>query len=575
MAYIHGKVLFMITSPRTPTKMIPEIDVLCKNFSGKKWNGNPELQADFMEMLRKEDFFNGEGSKDLAFSARDRINRGPKALGFVDLSPVIKLTQAGEELLNARYTNEIFLRQLLKFQIPSPYHIPHEDAADFWIKPYLEIFRLIRHFGTLTFDELWLFGMQLVDYRKFDLIVDKIEHFRIAKAKARGKQNYLEFRGKYLLSQCREIYEDDIAKGKTHTRENRGESVDKFLLTKGHNMRDYADACQRYLRATGMINISQGRSMSIAPEKIKDVDFFLDNTDREPCFIDNEGVYKAYLFNSSIPKLLTDDKPLLIKRAKEEFNLHVDASYNLRELKELIINKTNERRNDIINAQTIKIKNYEFYDDIQKEFEDLKESYDPSLLLEWNTWRAMTMLDGGNIKANLKFDDAGKPLSTAQGNMADIVCDYGSFGLIVEVTMASGQKQYEMEGEPIMRHLGKFRTSINKPAYCFFIAPNINENCIQYFWTLYKVNLPLYGGTLTILPLPLEVFRKMIQDSFKASYTPQPSQVENLCKLSEELAAKTNSPDDWYKQIIDNALDWLNVEGENYAMAAKRPAPNS
>ena len=45
-------------------------------------------------------------------------------------------------------------------------------------------------------------------------------------------------------------------------------------------------------------------------------------------------------------------------------------------------------------------------------------------MFEWNTWRAMTMLDGGNIKANLKFDDFGNPMSTAQGNMADIVCNY-------------------------------------------------------------------------------------------------------------------------------------------------------
>lgn len=63
------------------------------------------------------------------------------------------------------------------------------------------------------------------------------------------------------------------------------------------------------------------------------------------------------------------------------------------------------------------------------------------------------MLDGGNIKANLKFDDFGNPMSTAQGNMADIVCDYGDFGLTVEVTMQSGQRQYETEGEPVTRHL--------------------------------------------------------------------------------------------------------------------------
>ena len=140
MARIDSKVLFMITSPRTPEKMIPEIDLLQHNFHGEKWN--VKTQTAFMEVLRSEDFFFGEGKKDPAFSARDRINRAPKALGFVQLSPEISLTDAGTKLINSIYTNEIFLRQLLKFQIPSPFHKPSDNAADFWIKPYLGIFRL-------------------------------------------------------------------------------------------------------------------------------------------------------------------------------------------------------------------------------------------------------------------------------------------------------------------------------------------------------------------------------------------------------------------------------------------------
>lgn len=567
MARLDSKVLFMITSPRTPAKMIPEIDILYKDFNGEKWNST--TQKKFMEVLRQENFFNGEGAKDPAFSARDRINRGPKALGFVDLSPSISLTSAGKELINSRYTNEIFLRQLLKFQVPSPYHKPSDKAANFWIKPYLEIFRLIRDFGSLSFDELWLFGMQMVDYREYNTIVYKIEKYRKEKALVRGKENYKQFRARYLLKECRTIYSEEISSGNTHTRESRDNSTDKFLETKGKNMRDYADACQRYLRATGMINISLGRSMSIAPDKLKDVDYFLKNTDREPCFVNDEASYKAYLFNSNSPKLLTDDKALLIKRAKEEFNLTISSSSDTRKIKELLIDKNNERRENIINLQVQKIKNYEFYDDIQMEYDNLNKSYDPSLMLEWNTWRAMTMLDGGNIKANLKFDDSGNPLSTAQGNMADIICDYNSFGLIVEVTMASGQKQYEMEGEPVMRHLGKFRSTTKKPAYCFFIAPKINENCMMYFWSLYRIPLPMYGGTCSIIPLSLDVFRKMVQDSFKASYTPKPSQVERLCKRSEEIALSVQDPKNWYDKITEEALNWLEVQ--DYSQAAKKP----
>lgn len=555
MARIDSKVLFMITSPRTPERMIPEIDLLQKNFSGQHWN--TKTQKAFMEVLRTEDFFFGVGEKDPAFSARDRINRAPKALGFVQLSPSILLTDAGEKLINSRYTNEVFLRQLLKFQIPSPFHRPSENAANFWVKPYLEIFRLIRHFGSLKFDELWLFGMQLVDYNDFDLIVQKIEKFRIAKAT--NTNNYKKFREEYLYSELRQIYAEEIDRGETNTRESADNSLCNFLRTKGRNMRDYADACLRYIRATGIVTISKGRSLSISKEYLEDVDYFLKNIDRNPCYIDDEYHYTELLYNSSEPKLLTDNKDLLVQKIKTEFGVDVNAKADALELKELFIDKTVQRREEIISKQVSEIKNYMFYDDIQQSYNTLSDSYDPSLLLEWNTWRAMTMLDGGNIKGNLKFDDTGNPLSTAQGNMADIVCDYGSFDLIVEVTMASGAKQFEMEGEPIMRHLGKHRKNVGKQTYCFFIAPRINENCIAYIWMLYRTPLPIYGGTCAILPLPLEVFKKMVDDSYKASYIPNPSHVEALCKKAEKLALESVDPNVWFKKLTDVALNWLHA----------------
>lgn len=555
MARIDSKVLFMITSPRTPERMIPEIDLLQRNFKGQNWNAN--TQKKFMEVLRSEDFFFGEGEKDPAFSARDRINRAPKALGFVSLAPTITLTDAGEKLINARYTNEIFLRQLLKFQVPSPFHKPSKNAAEFWVKPYLEIFRLIRHFGSLKFDELWLFGMQLVDYRNFDTIVAKIDNFRIAKAKNTG--NYKKFREEYLNTELRVIYADEISRGETSTRESTDNSLNNFLRTKGRNMRDYADACLRYIRATGIVTISSGRSLSISKEYLEDVDYFLANIDRNPCFVDDERNYTNHLYNSLAPKLLTDNKELLAQKIKDEFSIDVDRNAEISELKELFIDKTTERRETIISNQVSEIKNYVFYNEIQQCYNTLSDSYDPSLLLEWNTWRAMTMLDGGNIIGNLKFDDFGNPLSTAQGNMADIVCDYGSFDLIVEVTMASGAKQFELEGEPIMRHLGKHRKSVGKQTYCFFIAPRINENCIAYIWMLYRTPLPIYGGTCTILPLPLDVFQKMVDDSYKASYTPNPAHIEALCKRAEKLALEIADPNAWHTALTEVALEWLNA----------------
>ncbi|MFO1374406.1 MAG: AlwI family type II restriction endonuclease [Agitococcus sp.] len=558
MARIDSKVIFVTTSPRTPAKMIPEIELLHTHFAGQAWN--VDTQRAFMELLREENFFNGEGANDPAFSARDRITRAPKSLGFVQLKPVISLTAAGRELIQSVRKDEIFLRQLLKFQVPSPFHKPSANSANFWVKPYLELFRLIRHFGSLKFDELKMFGLQLVDYREFDTIVQKVKQFRIAKSQNKG--NYKHFKAEYFDRELREIYRVDISSGNTQTRETNDASIVRFLDTKASNMRDYADACFRYLRATGLVNISQlGKSISIVSEKIQEVDYFLENIDREPCFVDDEKQYSSYLGNSQIPTLLTDNRELLEHKIRVEFpQLKFSNTATLQDLKNIFADELENRKVTILKEQVAAIKDYQFFEDISTTFDQIldKSLYDTPLMLEWNTWRAMTMLDGGEIKANLKFDDFGSPMSTAQGNMADIVCDYGDFGLTVEVTMQSGQRQYEAEGEPVARHLAKFKKETQKPAYCLFIAPNINDACKAHFYALHKMNIQYYGGTSTIVPLPLNIFIKMVQDSYHASYVPEPKHIKRFFERSNELANSTNNEMDWYNKITQEALSWLN-----------------
>jgi alwI restriction endonuclease superfamily len=537
--------------------MIPEIMLLVEHFAGKKWD--KESQCAFMEVLKNENFFNGKGENDPAFSARDRINRAPKSLGFVKLSPTIKLTPAGEQLISSKRKDEVFLRQMLKFQVPSPYHKPSSKAAKFCIKPYLEMLRLVRTMGTLKFDELQMFGMQLTDWHDFECIVQKIKIFRIEKAKHKG--SYRVFKTEYLNTELKQIYEKRIEQGETQTRESANTSLDNFLRTQSSNMRDYADACFRYLRATGLINVSQvGKSLSIVPERIEDVDFLLEKIDRNPLTFESEAAYCTYLGDTGNPKLFTDNKANLLEKLHTEFaGQTISEESSIEELKDLLGDLRDERRNNNIKNEVKSIKEYKLYDDIQSVFGDIaaKKFYDNPIMLEWNTWRAMTMLDGGNIKANLNFDDFGKPLSTAAGNMPDIVCDYADFLVTVEVTMASGQKQFEMEGEPVSRHLGKLKVASGKPCYCLFIAPTINEASISFFYMLHKTNLAMYGGKSTVVPLPLTLFQKMVEDSYKAGYIPNPEKIKAFFETSNTLAQKTEDERTWYKGMLEKAMNWL------------------
>jgi hypothetical protein len=71
------------------------------------------------------------------------------------------------------------------------------------------------------------------------------------------------------------------------------------------------------------------------------------------------------------------------------------------------------------------------------------------------------------------------------------------------------------------------------------------------------MNISYYGGISTIVPLPLSVFQKMVTDSYKATYTPQPQQVKRFFERSNEIAATSSDEKAWYQEITNEALNWL------------------
>lgn len=551
MALLKNPVLFFTTSPRTPAKMLPEIRLLCDTFSGEKWN--KETQRLFTKQLAQSSFFQGEGSaSEKDFSARDRITRAPKALGFVNLKPRLELTEAGNAFLYGKRPEETFLRQLLKFQLPSPYHRETERTKGvFWVRPYLEILRLIRELDYLTFDELKIFALQMTDYRKYDAIKEQILNFRENKRQRKGEYN--RFVSQTWTDAIRNIHRVRIAEGKTRTRETDDASLSKFIDTQKSNMRDYADACFRYLRYTGLVSIAyHKKTISIFDDKKRDVDYILCNVDRNPVFISDERQYKNHLFAANAPTLYADEVENIVGAitrisdyAKQDL-----SGYSLEALKDLRDDITARHKEAAIHKQVGQIKSRALYADIIDTFRAIlsKDCYDAPLMFEYNAWRAMTMLDGGNIKGNFKFDDVGQPLSTASGNQPDIECDYGNFALCVEVTLQSGQRQYESESEPVARHCGKLRKECGKDTYCLFIAPKINDATIAHFYTLNLRNVSYYGGKSNIVPLQLKQFMKLLEMSRR---DPQPAPTDIRRFLDNALRSCETASDEtrWASDI--------------------------
>jgi len=80
---------------------------------------------------------------------------------------------------------------------------------------------------------------------------------------------------------------------------------------------------------------------------------------------------------------------------------------------------------------------------------------------------------------------------------------------------------------------------------------------VANYTTNHKMNISYYGGISTIVPIPLSIFQKMVEDSYKASYIPQPHQVKRFFERSNEIAATSSDKKIWYQEITNEALNWL------------------
>lgn len=550
-----SKVLFGYTSPRTIEKSIPEIKLLTDNFGGEIWN--KDTQIDFFKMLFDSEYYHGDKMpNNIPLAARDRITRSPKGLGFVNLKPAIELTKAGKALLEDKRIHEVFTRQLLKFQLPSPYHTQSKHVV-FNVKPYLELLRFISVLEPVSKTEIALFFTQIVDFTKFDDIIKKVQKFRNNAKKFKGSRKLYVHH--YFEEQIIEIYADEILSGSIDIRENNSPSLQKFITTKKRNMLDYADAFIRYLRSTTLITFQKKTyRLVISPSKKHDVDFILQNISRIPTKFKNLRDFQSYLFDDKNINLYSDDISRLEARLMK---LKVSFSENMSidKLKDLVEKSEKELLEKVIKNTQKELKTYKEYDDIIEVYDKIKKKHipDPPLYLEWNTWRAMTMLNyAEEVKGNFILDLDGVPLNTAPGNRPDIEISYEGFNLIIEVTMSSGNTQYRMENESVPRHFGKIKKDTNKETYCLFVAPKISDGALAHFFNLNRFNTRLYGGKTKIIPLSVNKFIEFIEvGKIKQFNSPK-----KLQSFLEKIWNENQSIDDeviWQNTINDSIANWL------------------
>lgn len=566
MAGFRNRFMTMSTSPRSPRR-IPHYLTLLEEFSGQKWNKETQTKYYKSMVNNQEGDYTIGASKSPDFSARDKINRAPKALGFVSLKPTVSLTSPGKNLLSPFIFQDVLTKQLLKYQLPSPFLPETSDNEGYFnIKPYLELLRLISHVSNLKRSEFFAFGVTLRDYHDFDDTCARLQEYR-----KDAKQEHLSSRKHYdtfMRAYIKELYRDKLAANDLFVRESKEQTPTKFIQTKLNNIRDYGDAYLRYLIGTGLVVVNKRLEVVIAPDKKEDVNFILSHISRNADQY-TLGEYESIMFDTNTPQLLSDNSRNLIHKIKSidnklkaTFSISTNAHYSSKstmQLKEILYSKEEKLQNLVRQDYAKSLKNYSTREinDVLTTFDGIKENkfFDNPLYLEWNCWRAITMIDNGNIMGAFKTNSEGDPINTAPGNTADIIGDYGTFNMICEVTLSAGKKQYEMENEPVTRHLGTLRTDQNgKETFGLFIAKKIQPNVITEFYYKHRIPTKLYGGTVEFIPLTISDFCTFFIHSTQKDHKLSAEAIRNIHTKTIEYARDASDEEEWYNHIRNYIL---------------------
>lgn len=505
-------------SPRSPSKLCPELAKLSE-LDGSINNRN--FQERFTTILTSLEEFQGAGSdNNESFSARDRM-APMQTYGFIfiDDDDVIHITGAGWALVNAKTEVErqdVWLRQLLKWQFPSPQHSSKEYYRDdgflgtsgFDLKPFIATLEMVLRLDGMTKIELAMFALTKIDMSsiaKWCTAVVAYREIRDGLPPGNLRKRFAQAALEMIYAERERVYQPS----KTPT---------------PRSAMDYADALFRLLRMTGLFTVSKGRII-VAPERLADANAILSKKWPLRHDWDDPEEFYEYYGDPTLPRLPWQDTETLRQRVREmwsrttaELNaatFAVPANASMLVPKEADIAAGTYAQLQLFYSQLLELlkliritamlgtlRSTEGLNEVIEFFNRLTrrgdpQVYDPPSQLEWNCWRAMLALDHtDNVKANFTMDTTLEPLTRAPGNGPDGVASFDAFDIIFEPTLKTGPKQWNDESEPIYRHVVKHTNALresgdNRDVYTFAIAPKIEPALSAYFLSAAKGTLPI------------------------------------------------------------------------------------
>jgi hypothetical protein len=573
MAQARTRLWFLPTSPRSPDKIRPELTVL-QEFEGRTWDKG--AQAAFFKRIVSSGSYESAGRepKEPDQPGRERVHRAPRSLGLVRAATGsnLEFTTAGHALIEGHDPADLFLHQLLKLQFPSPNHDDRDYRELFWVKPFLEVLRLLGEVESISKFELQAFGLALTDHRDFASVVADLLEFREARSRHAAGMPRRQFEHDTLFSRIRIVYADDLARDDISLRERGGKTVspDDVLATKVANARDYADAAMRYFHRTGLFTFSDFRSLRLLPERVPDANLIIATVSPDPEPFEGADLERfwAYLGDPTLPHLPLDE-PAAVKERFEILRNEVlptvleaigalpeVATASVAELKFAYTRLQEGAEVDVRDRLRTELARNDITEDLVAVFGQITGGglIERSLVLEWNVWRLLAVLDDGDIRNNFKLDRFGQPVTHAPGNMSDIECTYEDFHLLTEVTVAYGARQHATEGEPVARHVGLYQRRAQdendrRPVFGLFIAERLEPTVVADFYSAFTTKVRAFGGALKIIPLEISDVVAMTEQTQKHINNIRARDLRQFFERASLLVTESMDEEEWRDRV--------------------------
>jgi hypothetical protein len=489
-----------------------------------------------------------------------------KQLGFVtdwSYGKPWHLTPVGTNFLaHPEIENSIFLRQLLKYQIQSP--LEKRGTEGFALRP----FRLLLNFLKRAYDEgltgltkfeigLYVITLLVESTGEFESAFHQIKRFRTEYDSRAGKV----VKNRYAFEKINEAA--------------RGLGLEPDTLL------DYADSNSRYAFMSGLLTL-KGNKLAISESRLPLINAILDDGTR----LVPEDEYLNYFYDPLSPRLPTDDQDFLsaetatllsnlrdiAKTIGEEIEIPTPSA----EISLIELQAYEQRlRNELARVREIKFYREQRTEEALNEIEDLLEDirdnnlvgglvYAPAFF-EWAIWRLFLALDefieAVHVTRGFKVDEDIRPIHHAKGGAADLNFTYPDFKLLCEMTLATGSRQFTMEGEPVTRHVFKAIEQSDKPVYGLFIARKLDPNTADAFynaryWKNWEDSISTPIVALEIDHI-LSLVRKMRRQSTSIS------DLRNLLDTILKLQGECDNGPAWVKKYIKHFNVWASLAAED------------